>query len=358
MFVLWKQFVIILFITISLFLFTLVFAIKLFHLIDSTYPIDFLEGKFIDYDPYFYSEKSKLETFKKNRANGFVRESTWQGQYITNTGRIVYNVKYKLSELKSRTNLIKKIKSKHLIFAGDSQTFGVGVKDEEVFTNLLNKELKFFNSYNLGYPGWSPASTYALLKPENKVDLEGFIPNQEGMMVYLFYPYLSARDVGEISTITFTSGYLTYLTKEQEKLKSMGTFKDSDEFYINAKKFFSFFRLEELFRKAIKPLFVKLDPLNDYRMTTLIFSEMEKLYLNRFPKGMFYVAICDNFFVKDSEYDFPLIALRKSNLNLIDLRGYEVCNSLKYYYNDHHLSPDGHVKLAEAFKKELNLTID
>ena len=329
---------------------------KTFHLVDSHYPIELYEKRFIDYDPYFSATGSLTKPLKEKRINGLINESKWETKHYNRQGQLEFSAQYNLSKIKSRINLFQKEAQKHFIIAGDSQVFGIGVNDENVLTNFLNQNSRAINYYNLGYPGWSAASTFALINPENKVKIKNLINEDEGHFIYILYPYLMDRDRGSVDTIAFTNGHLTYLQQDGNKLKTMGVFKDSDDFVINLKKLLAFLGLDGFYRDILLSTFYRgYDEYNleNYKFTSLIFKNMQEAYKSHFPKGKFSVVICENYSNSEEEKNNLIDQLLERNIKVYDFTPYTVCNSDKLYFSDNHLTPEGHRELATLIQQNI-----
>ena len=117
-----------------------------------------------------------------DKALGWKIRPNWQGKHSHKDFDVNYNINrdgYRLApNLESNT-------TKTVLVAGDSFTFGIGVNDNQTFTNLLNKESKTedkgLNFINLGVPGYSTDQELLLLQKElDKKQAQGVI-----LMVYL-----------------------------------------------------------------------------------------------------------------------------------------------------------------------------
>ena len=328
-------------------------AAKTFHLIDSYKPIELYEKKFIDYDPFGFDPDSGIKSIKEKRLNGFINGDSWHTQFWED-GKKVYDLYPQLSPLKSRINLFNNEKAKaHLIVAGDSQTFGTGVKEGLIYSHLLAKKYDDINVYNLGHVAWSPASTYAVVDKRNGVDLKKYFPEEKGIFLYLMFPYLTSRDFGTTDTIAFTSGYLTHLERKGDSLITHGIFKDSNKFEYNLKKLLSYFDLASFYEGTIVPLFYEEDGdeirRKTYDFTAFIFSKMKEKYVERYPQGKFYVALCDS--LNEDSDKLLKSFIEKYSLAAIDLSDQPVCNSLKpFSYGDNHLNNMGHEKISELIE--------
>lgn len=345
------------FITVFLLITTLICSAKLFHFYDQQNPLNLYVKEPIGHDPYFSEENSGLKSIKDQRLNGFYSEESFRQDYIKKNGTVIYDVFQSISPFKSRINLFKKENvNAHLILAGDSQTFGSGVEDNEVFSNILAKKYKEFNTYNLGNLGWSPASTYVIVDRRYGVKLKKYIPEEKGVFVYLMFPYLAARDYGSTDTISFSSGYLTNLEIVNRDLVAQGTFKDSHDLNINLKKLLAILGLDNFYENILIPFLHKggLQGVrrDQYNFSAYILSRMKRKYLERYPKGKFIVAYCD--VLGEDYYNYLLKALVYLNVEVVSFKDEDVCRGLKFYsYSDVHFNKYGHQRISELISQRI-----
>lgn len=309
-------------------------------------------------DIFYTEEDSFLFPIKSKRLNGFLPEVGWNDVLTNpNTGEEIYNVNIELSIAGSRINLgIKENAGGHIIIAGDSQSFGNGVSDSEVTSNILNERYTDLNFYNLAHPTWSPASTYLFFDPEVGINMEQYVKEENGSFIYLLYPYLTYRDNGYPSTFDLTSGLTTNYKIVQNGLKTTGMFKDTNDFWTNLKKYSSYNNFSSFFENGVMPLkhsFSKKKLLrSSYAHTSLILAVMMNQYLSYYPESNFYVALCDPF--NDDPDNMLIEELAYRELEIIDLRDEDVCSSSdEFYYLNNQLNVEGHQKIAELIQQRI-----
>jgi hypothetical protein len=331
---------------------------KAFQLYDSNVMLDYITKKPMKSNPFTSKEGLLTNLFLEKKMNGMIRRSSWDEKYVDEkTNQVLYDHKFNISEIGSRVN--KNLKSnvkKHLIVAGDSQVFGMGVSDEQVFTNLLNKKYNSFNTYNMGHPAWSPSSSYLFFDKNVGFDLNNYIKEKKGVMVYIMFPYLTLRDAAYPNTLHFTNGLLTNYEKDGDDLILKGTFKESSNFWLNLKKLATYYDFVDFTKKYIVPLFYfynKKSMMQDYyKHSSFIISKIRKGYNNVFPGGKFYVMVCDN--TGKDKSNLLQKELLKVSLNIIDLKDKKVCNSqVPFSYSENHLNADGHKEIFKLVEERV-----
>lgn len=212
---------------------------------------------------------------------------------IENTNQ-KFDVIYYLDEFGRRTNLPTSTDyNSHLILAGDSNTFGIGLNQNETLAYYAGKNLKRVHVYNYGHGGGGPHNTLAFL---SFFDWSNHIKEKEGKMLYLFYPeWMAQRVVGARSYILWDLAKSPwYALNSKNQLEYKGSFKDRwiiTGFYKLVSKLDFFNIIGELPRLNQRHM----------QLTAKIFKEMEKEYLNKFPKGQFIVAL-SGYLLNKAEY--------------------------------------------------------
>jgi len=313
-----------------------------FHILEQFYEIDYSSKKFSS-----MTTKNRSPEYFENFTdyNNFIVMEDKHETHISN-GRTEYEVTMKISNAGSRINLYNEEKqSKHLILAGDSQTFGVGVNDHQVFSNLVSKELKESEVFNLGHMGFSPANTYLFFDPHihKSSPLKKYLKNHQGVMIYFFFNYLSDRDVPRLESLSFASGNLTYYISKKNKLINQGKVKDSlSTAYL---RLISFSDLSQFWTKNVRDIFIdeserfKRDKMFSFR----VLGEMKKQYLKNFPQSSFYVAICRGNSAHMQDY------AKKNGIKVLNFEESDFCQDQtdKYFFTEGHLNINGHKKMKE-----------
>lgn len=354
---LFKNTLIISFITLLIGLSILYISGKVFYTYDNKKQLDYMNKQARGYNPYEFTKGSIIEPILNKRLNGFLKTTGWSEKYTHSNGKVYYDVMMNVSKIGSRINLFQDENTKsHFIVGGDSQTFGIGVKDEDVYSNVFNKNYDTFNTYNMGVAGWNPSSNLLFFDPKVGVDLKRYIKEDKGVMVYLLYPYLTLRDNGFPSALHYTAGLLTLYEKKSDGLIARGTFKSSDSFFLNLKKMATFYDKIDFFEKYIMTLPYGFDQRTLYQraydFTAHIMFAMQKYYLKSFPGSKFYVAVCDSL-DEDKENDL-ILSLKNKNLNIINLKDHSVCRSVTpYSFPEFHMNEKGHLQMYELLNERV-----
>lgn len=277
----------------------------------------------------------------------------YKSKHINKDGSVEYNISHKLSSIGSRVDLNQNQNaSKHLLLVGDSQTFGVGVMDSEVYSNLLSEHLlnSDYRVYNLGFRGWGPAANY-LLFDKDLFDIRKYIKEKNGTFVYLFTPELTERDTGTASVFSYLYGTLPYYYKREGKYFVDGMFEDSfssafDRFLASINYSDSY---DQLRRKYLPKSINKVNWHRMYEKTAEIFVQMKKDYLNKFPGSEFVILICD-YRLKDDKRVNEVFD--RYNLKYFDFRNEENClGDRDYFFSEDHLNQKGHLNISKKIEK-------
>lgn len=108
----------------------------------------------------------------------------WQGQH----SHYDFNVRYGVNSLGLRGNALDFSRPGSVMFLGDSFTFGLGVNDDEVFTERLNQSSDR-NFLNAGVPGYSNDQQLLLL--------DRLVEYQPDLLVWVVYLGNDLLDNGE-----------------------------------------------------------------------------------------------------------------------------------------------------------------
>ena len=330
---------------------------KLFYSYDNKEQLDYMNKEALGNNPYEFTKGSIIEPILNKKLNGLLKTAGWSEKYTHSNGKVYYDVMMNVSEIGSRINLFQDENAKgHFIVVGDSQTFGIGVNDEDVYSNIFNKSYDSFNTYNMGFAGWNPSSNFLFFDPKVGVNLKRYIKEDKGVMVYLLYPYLTLRDNGFPSALHYTAGLLTHYVKEGEELVAKGTFKNSDSFILNLKKMATFYDKIEFYEENIMTLPYGFNERKLYQaaydFTADIMSAMQKYYLEFFPGSKFYVAVCDNLY-EDKKNDLNF-SLKSKKLNIINLKDQSVCRRINpYSFPEFHMNEKGHQQMYELLNERV-----
>jgi len=265
--------------------------------------------------------------------------------YMKSNNSLIYSANYQIGPFGMRKIKNESTNSKlpHLIFAGDSNVFGIGMNDHQLFSSLVQSTLIKENYViNLGMPG-SFLNHFLYFQENIGLDklLKRLEANSNGVLVYQVQHYLLERLVGSKEFVKWgedspwyeeVNGKLTFkgqfkdrfLTKVYKWISSIETLNklipnlpriDEDEIYL-AVKFLK--EIEANYHKQTKPtnkFYVLLNP--------------QGLYLNELEKWKQMVSI-----------------FKKSNLNLMIIE-FKDKQNLKTIPYDGHFSENSHKYLAD-----------
>lgn len=85
---------------------------------------------------------------------------------VTYNKNVEYDIVYESIEFGLRRSPppLKAQTTKHVIVAGDSNTFGTGVEPQYTLSHLLSSQRSYSNGYNFGIRGGGPHHTLALME--------------------------------------------------------------------------------------------------------------------------------------------------------------------------------------------------
>lgn len=172
----------------------------------------------------------------------------------------------------------------HLIVAGDSNIFGVGIKDSETVSQQLANRFKDYYVYNWGFPARGPSSLLYMLE---NYSLEAVVPGHkiQGVFVYTFYFYLIERIIGSKMYINWGARTPNYEIDNSGNVYYSGTFED-----LFITKVYQF--LNSLnFLNVLIPNLPRIGH-SHFVKTAKVFAKIKDLYLKQTDvKNKFYVAI-------------------------------------------------------------------
>lgn len=243
-------------------------------------------------------------------------------------------------------SLFSKKPNSHVIVAGDSNTFGIGVDIKNTLPVLLSKNFPDSHPYNFGIRGGGPHNTLGLMEffPWDKM-----IKEKKGIFIYSYYDYLIERVIGFKSYIEWSKGYSPYYKLNDEGIATyQGSF---NERFLT--KIFVFINSIKWLRELLPIL-----PRPNYSHSVLlgkVFLKMYNEYKKKFPEGQFYVAINYNFHpVEPGRLQELETELTKNKVPFVVVPRVTM-HDLKYLFQDYHLNPEGHKLEADLILKVLPL---
>lgn len=249
-----------------------------------------------------------------------------------------FDVFYNINELGQRVLPTPKEKRKnHLIVAGDSNTFGIGNKDEETVAFQMGQAHPEYEAYNFGHGGGGPHNTLALLE---NYPWEKQIKQTDGMMIYIFYPqWMTVRVLGTKDFIKWDGGLSPwYELDKNENLVRKG--------YFNQRRLSKVLRfIDSIDRFHLVGDLPKVST-DDFKLISKIFQKMKFEYLKKFPKGRFVVAISDYNLAKYSWTEALMKNLSQDGVDYIEIHK-EGWGQMKYHLVDFHFNALGNKRIVD-----------
>lgn len=177
---------------------------------------------------------------------------------------------------------LSQVGQKHLIVAGCSFVFGLGLDCESTLPAILARADTSFRVYNYGTPGYGPHQTVLLFQNGINVLNNDVVREGRGVMIYTFITNHLTRVYGG-------SKYLQYASETPDVYVVDGVLRHSkrDRFFvwfnkkvINKSETLKFFNITTSYPKTNR----------FYKRFADIINEMARLYYFEFPNGKFIVA--------------------------------------------------------------------
>lgn len=349
-----KDILLIFIITIIFFLGLSFFIVFSFHTFEKFYDINYVEQEIFPEGMFTTEENFPFKNL--HLYSSFFPRTPIKQKHYRPDKTLEFNVKMNISPIASRVDLFRdNDANKHLIIAGDSHTFGVGLEDEKVYSNLLAKEYDNIQVYNFAHMGWSPASTYLFFDPDLKENfqVEKYVKEKQGIFFYLYFPALSERDYGSADVLRYTLALIPYYKREGDELKVQGRFKDS--FKFSHLRLMGLLGMHLFWDRKVVPLFYDSKEVRRkrYEKSAMIFSKMQESYLKRFPGSHFYVGICSLEFIEALDLEVNKV-FKEYGIEFLDLRSKEFCtNQEEYYFTEHHLNDKAHLKIKDIIQSKI-----
>ncbi len=301
------------------------------------------------YDKYEYGGASLVNSNPELFATfNFVRPFQSIRHLSKYHDRILFDQTYEIGEFGFR-NIEKALYSstanKHLIVAGDSNTFGIGVSDRETLPVLLANIKKEYHPYNFGIRGGAPHCTLGMMEffPWNKI-----IAEEDGYFIYNYYDFLIDRVVGSKGYMAWNDGNSpNYQLNDNGEAEYIGSFRD---------RFINIIYKQILSVKWLDKLLPQLPRHRKHHsiLVSKIFLKMKEEYLKKFPKGKFIVAINYSFEeMVPGRLEEIREELQKNKIAYVILPKLEFTANFKM--GDGHLSAEGHKTEASLISKIISL---
>ncbi|MEA9355609.1 hypothetical protein SHI21_05335 [Bacteriovorax sp. PP10] len=231
-------------------------------------------------------------------------------------------------------------KPHHLIVAGESNVFGVGVRDEETLPYLLSQRHPNYHAYNFGHPGGGPHNTLARFE---KTDWYSQIEENDGRMIYIFSPaWMLERVAVTKNYLSWEKGNSPWYELENGKLVYKGILKDRLQ-----TKILNFIRLIDYFGwVGDLPKFNS----DHIKLTAKLIEETKRQYLKVFPKGKF-TAVVSNYMFWDPALSNELISLLKLAQVDVVLINKDPKSDPKFHFADFHFNYEGQKMIESEISK-------
>lgn len=247
-----------------------------------------------------------------------------------------YKAFFNINKVGQRILPATTLKPNHLIVAGDSNVFGIGVRDEESLPYLLSQKHPSYHAYNFGHPGGGPHNTFARFE---KTDWHSQIEEKDGRMIYIFSPaWMLERVAVTKNYLSWDKGNSPWYELESGKLVYRGILKDRIQ-----TKILNFIRLIDYFEwVGDLPKFN-----NDHmKLVAKLLEETKRQYLKMFPKGKFTVVV-SNYVFWDQALSDELISLLKAVQVDVVLINKDPKSDPKFHFADFHFNYEGQ-KMIES----------
>lgn len=302
----------------------------------------------VDHTYVWYKENySNDDYYKLQNKVGWIYPINSIIEHVCNyvDGRPGYDVFYNTNEFGFRITSPHVKKQKHLIIGGDSNSFGVGVKDSEVINELMAAKNPTYSTYNFSHAGGGPHNTLAFFE---NMDWSKKIQEKSGHMIYIMYPaWMSMRVVGTKDFLAWDNGKSPWYELVNDQPVSKGLFRDR-----LLSKILAGIRFIDRFKWV-----GDLPKLNKEHMRLIakIFEKMKAEYLSKLPEGHFTVAV--------SYYDMPgnpklveelVRVLRELKVDTVVINKNQE-NEPQYHLLDQHFNREGQKLIEKELSGQIKL---
>lgn len=263
------------------------------------------------------------------------------------SSRMIYDITYHTDALSRRITPVDNPEGRpqFAAFFGCSFTYGEGLEDDQTIPYYFAKASPEYVPYNYAFHGASAADM--LLKLES-ADVRKEIPQQKGVLVYIFIDAHMKRLVGSMQIAgSWGSTRPRYVLSKDGIPVHKGTFRTGRPAIT--------WLYRELYKSAIVRYF-KIDlPARfsdgDYRLMTAVIKRSRDLFLSRFP-GSSFVTV----FLPESSLA-PVLEpyLDREGIRYLDERRLFRAHAPEYVLSpfDHHPSAKADRIVAEALARDL-----
>jgi hypothetical protein len=285
---------------------------------------------------------------KFNQVNPFVLNPYSEiSDVFTNGNTVVYSQVYHTGEYGLRQTLPfhQHVKG-HILFAGDSNMFGIGVSDVETTPSQFSRKVPEWHVSNLGMAGVGPNSTLYFFQNFSMEKVIG--SSKKGIFVYDFHHHLFDRVIGSKLFLSWSKSSPRY-ELETGQLLYKGTLEDK---WMS--QFYSF--LNKLpFNETLFPNLPRINH-DHIELTAKILAEIKHEYLRQTESGNLFIVAFNPVFEEPKfrkHLDDLQLCLKKEGVETIVFSKEEM-QSLPRIEGEIHMSAVAHAHYAEMLFKKLS----
>ncbi len=260
--------------------------------------------------------------------------------------KIIYSATYHTGVYGIRlTANSETLRNQHIILAGDSNMFGIGVDDDQTLPSRLALKSTNHNIYNLGFAGSGPHNTLYFLE---NFDLKKIIKEQSlGLFIYDFHLYLTERIIGSKAYFNWAKDSPRY-DLELDKVVYRGSYRKLWSYW-----FYKF--LNKIpFNKNLIPNLPRINH-SHLELTAKVLAAIKYNYLKQTNKNnKFYVFMNPSFHEERNNEDeiFLIKCLKKEGVEVVSFTKQEILN-LPPINGEVHLSPLAHENYSQMIAKKI-----
>ena len=175
----------------------------------------------------------------------------------------------------------------HMVFLGDSNTFGQGLNDNQTIASFMVKRFQKFKAYNYAFIGYGPTNIMALAESNR---LLNEVNEPQGFTFYMFKGFLINRLLGTLHFYRWINGsHPFYDFSENRGYVRNKTFKSAQPLIFKIKKFIANLSIVKHFR---------LEYLNKYSKENMArlcqsFIQVRNGVHRQLPKTQFIAVVSD-----------------------------------------------------------------
>jgi hypothetical protein len=275
---------------------------------------------------------------------GWVPKRDAQRRKRERDGKVVFDVTYHFDEFRRRVTPAppKAAVDEFVIFFGGSQTFGLGLADDQTIPALVQRAVRTRRVYNYAYGGYGPNQMLRLLEAGQ---LPGEVTELRGTAFYQFISPHVFRVIGSLRIVTWAGGrHPYYRLNRHDELEYAGSFATGRP--ITTALYWILSR-SALVRHFEVDLPHRLRE-EHYELTCRVVMKSQELFLSQFPGSRFVVVVA---LTVKADDPFVTTCLDAEGIEYVDLRPeYREGITLD---GDPHLSPLGARITAEKIVRAL-----